>query len=122
MATGNSSPDIDERTLERACQMILFVRTIRPEPGSRIIIEQMVDAAGSVGANRQEASGGSTRTEFRRFNEIALRSAKEAVFWLRVCDRTDMGEASRRVPLLDEAIQIRRILTAIVLSTKRGQR
>ena len=45
-----------------------------------------------------------------------------ATGWLRVCDKTGLGDASRRVALLDEAIQIRRILTAIVLSTKRGKR
>lgn len=47
------------------------------------LVEQFVDAAGSIGGNREEALGGSSRREFARHNEIALRGANESVRWLR---------------------------------------
>jgi four helix bundle protein len=71
--------DLDDRSFRFLCDVIRFVRTIRFEPGGLRVIDQRVAAAGSIAANRQEATSSSSRREFIRFNEIALRSAKEAV-------------------------------------------
>ena len=78
----------------------------------------MVSASGSIAANREEATSASSRKEFIRFNEIALRSAKESVLWLRACGTTELGDARLAAALLDEARQLARILAAIVLSAK----
>ncbi len=111
--------DVDERCFWFVCETISFVRTIRPEPGIRRLIDQLVAAAGSIAANRQEAQGASSRREFIRYNEIALRSARESVLWLRVCQAATLGDVHRVARLLDEAQQLARILGAIVIATKR---
>jgi four helix bundle protein len=113
---------IDERTLRFACDVIRFIRTIRYEPGIRRLLEQLVDAAGSIGANRDEATSGSSRKEFIRYNEISLRSAKESVRWLRVCADTGLGSREKCLPLIDEGKQISNILGAIVVNSKRNQK
>ena len=112
--------DLDERTFQFLCSVMTFVRTIRWEPGINRLIEQLVDAAGSIGANRQEASSGSSRKEFLRFSEISLRSAKESHFWLRACAANGIGNRQSCTLLVDEADQLVRIFAAIVLSTKNG--
>jgi len=111
--------DIDERAFRFLCDVIAFVRTIHHEPGVRRIADQLVGAAGSIRANREEATSASSRKEFIRFNEIALRSAKESTLWLRACDATKIGESNRARPLLEEAQQLARILGAIVINSKR---
>jgi four helix bundle protein len=83
---------IDERAFSLLCDVIRFVRTIRFEPAVRRLIDQLVASAGSIAANRQEASGGSSRREFIRFNEIALRSANETTLWLRSFVETGIGD------------------------------
>ena len=113
---------VDDRALEFVCEVIRFIRTIPADPGIAELSAQLVGAAGSIGANRAEGSGGSSRAEFRRFNEIALRSAKETVFWLRVCQRSRLGDLQGNEALLDEAQQITRILAAVVLTAKRNSR
>jgi four helix bundle protein len=75
---------IDERVFRFACDVIGYVRTIKWEPGINKVIEQLLDAAGSVGANREESHAGTPR-EFVRSNRIALKEARESHFWLRVC-------------------------------------
>ena len=65
--------------------------------------------AASSGANREEALGGS-RGEFRHSNEVALRSANESVRWLRGCAVRRIGTQALRIPLLDEARHLARIL------------
>ena len=120
MSSMHTDPDIDERAFDFLCSIIPFVRTIRPEPGIRRLIDQLVSAAGSIAANREEATSASSRREFIRFNEIALRSAKESVLWLRTFKTTGIGSPAKSAALLDEARQLARILGAIVVNTKRG--
>ena len=87
--------DIDDRAFRFLCDVLSFVRTIKFEPGILRLIDQLVAAAGSIAANRQEATSSSSRRECIRFNEIALRSAKEAVLWLRTCDATVLGDRQK---------------------------
>ena len=112
--------DFDERAFHFFCDVIRFVRTIRPEPGVRSLIEQLMGSAGSIAANREEATSASSRREFIRFNEIALRSAKESVLWVRACESTRIGNTEQAPVLLSEAKQLTRILAAIVVSTKKS--
>jgi four helix bundle protein len=83
------------------------------------LIDQLVGASGSIAANRQEALGASSRREFVRFNEIALRGAKESAMWVRACQETGTGNSERAAALLEEVRQIARILGAIVVRTKK---
>ena len=84
------------------------------EPGIYKVIEQLVDAAGSTGANRHESSACSPGREFVRLNRIALREARESHFWLRVCEAKELGEQRLCKPLVCEADEIKRILGSIV--------
>ena len=112
---------IDERSLRFLTDVLTFVDTIEKSPKTVRIIEQLVDAAGSIGGNREEALGGSSRKEFIRFNEIALRSANETVRWLRACAAKQLGSQPQCVALLDEARQLARILGKIVVTSKRRE-
>jgi four helix bundle protein len=82
------------------------------------LIDQLVAATGSIAANRQEATSGSSRREFIRFNELSLRSAKESVVWLRAFEATAIGNPEVATRLLDEMRQLARILGSIVVKTK----
>ena len=83
------------------------------------MIEQLVRSATSVGANLEEAKAASSRREFTRMVEIALREAREAHYWLRIACHVNLAPDSVLRPLLTEADQLIRILTAIVINTKR---
>jgi four helix bundle protein len=112
-------PGIDRRAQEFTEAVARFVKTITPEPGTRDTIDQLVDAAGGISANRQEATSGSTRREFIRFNEIALRCVKESAVWLRTCHAADWGDRRSRLALIDESRHLKRIFGAIIVSSKR---
>jgi four helix bundle protein len=113
--------DINERALAFACRVIEpFVASLIDKAGHRRIADQLVGAAGGIGSNLEEARAASSRREFVRYNEIALRESRESVFWLSICQRTALGDQIVCEELLDEARQIARIIAAIVVSTKRN--
>ena len=115
----NDENAIDERSFRFYCDVLEFVDSIPRGPKTNGLIGQLVDAAGSIGNNRDEALGGSSRKEFIRYNEIALRSANESVRWLRACAARRLGTPEKCLRLLDEARQLARILAKIVINSKR---
>jgi four helix bundle protein len=60
--------------------------------------------------------------EFVRFVEIALREAREANYWLRICVAIQLGPSDRIKELAGEADQLSRILAAIAIKTKSRMR
>jgi four helix bundle protein len=110
---------INERALDFVCQVIdPFVRSIPDRPGMRRIQDQLVGASGGIGSNLEEAQAASSRREFIRYCEIALRESREANFWLRVCQRTGLGDQAVCGSLLGEGLQIARIVASIVINSK----
>ena len=110
---------INERVLDFVCLVIDSVVSSIPErPGMRRIQDQLVGASGGIGANLEEAPAASSRKEFIRFCEIALRESRETIFWLKVCQRTGVGNQSLCSSLLGEGLQIARIIAAIIINTK----
>ena len=117
----NDDPNgIDERSFRFLCDVCEFADAIPDGPRTSKLIEQLIAAAGSIGSNREEARGASSRREFIRYNEIALRSANESARWLRACVARRYGAREPGVRLLDEARQMARILAKIVLTAKRN--
>jgi four helix bundle protein len=110
--------DIDERSTRFFCDVIAFVETVPLGARTSRIIEQLVDAAGSIGTNRDEANG-SSRGEFIRFNENSLRGANNSVHWLQVCADRKLGSQEKCVTLLNEGRQLARMLSRIVITAKR---
>jgi len=110
---------INERALDFVCVVIdPFVSSIPDRPGMRRLQDQLVGSSGGIGANLEEAPAASSRKEFIRFCEIALRESRETNFWPKVCQRTGIGDQSLCKSLLDEGLQIARIIAAIVINTK----
>lgn len=83
-----------------------------------IIADQVIRAATSIGANLTEARASSSRLEFKKFNEIALKSANEAKYWLELL--ADAGLVDRGVVrgLTTEVSEIASMLASGILKLK----
>jgi len=82
------------------------------------LIDQLLKSATSVGANLEEAKAASSKREFVRYVEIALREARETAYWLRICAVLELAPAAELNKLCGEADQLARILGSIVVKTK----
>jgi four helix bundle protein len=118
MASDDSG--IDERSFRLHVDVLAFLDGVPVRPATKKLIEQLAAAAGSIGGNREEALAASSRREFIRFNEVALRGARETARWLRVFAARRLGTPSECARLLDEARQLARILGRIVVTSKRN--
>jgi len=118
--SGDASQNIRDRTFAFGCDVARFALGLAPRPGVGCVVDQLLKAGTPVGANLEEAKGASSKREFLKYAQIALREAREAVYWLRLCSALQLGHGNDLRVLRDEGDQIARILATIVLNTKRG--
>jgi four helix bundle protein len=76
--------DLRERTARFGESVINFVRRIPLNAITSSVINQLVRAATSVGANYCEADDAESRKDFRHKISICLKEAKETLHWLRM--------------------------------------
>jgi four helix bundle protein len=87
------------------------------------VLDQILDATTSVGANVEEGQGATSHREFRVKYRIALREARESHFRLRVLRRAEVtppDDAAELEWLIDEADQLKRILGQCVVTAERN--
>jgi four helix bundle protein len=115
--------DIRARTylFARECiQLGRRVTALRDSVLNRLVI-QLVDAAGSVGANLEEAAAGQTKPDFTTKNCVSLKEVRETKFWLRqIRDAEPERFGAIATPLIEEAEELRKILTSIVVKSKKN--
>jgi four helix bundle protein len=113
--------DIRERTYLFTRDVIAFGRQVvalRDFVLNRLV-HQLVDAAGSVGSNLEEALAGQSRPDFISKNSIALKELREAGFWLRqLRDAEPKKLGPVTAPVICEAEELKRIVATIVLNAK----
>jgi four helix bundle protein len=104
--------DIHERTFLFAVRIVEFCRDLTDaHPVTRKLSWQLLDAATSTGANLEEADSGQSRRDFIAKTGISRKEGWETVFWLRLIGATDVVCRQPTVLLLDEAVQIAKIIS-----------
>jgi len=113
-----SRSDLKRRCYKFSLEIIGLTDTLPNKRSAWIITDQLIRSATSIGANIVEARASSSRLEFKKFYEIALKSANETKYWLELL--RDAGLADKNIidRLLDEAIQLANMLASGVLKLK----
>jgi len=82
------------------------------------VIIQLRKCGTSVGANVNEGKASSSRKEYIRFYEIALRSSREVGFWFKVIEKGYSFESELFDICKKEIIEIKNVLSTIVIKLK----
>ncbi|MCL7988046.1 four helix bundle protein [Sphingobacterium sp. lm-10] len=111
--------DIKERTFEFSKSVILYVKDFKFNRIFHSLFDQLIRSATSIGANITEGKAGSSKNDFLKFYIIALKSANETEYWLKLIKETLVVEEHSDInSLLKETDEIIRILVAIILRSK----
>ncbi len=113
--------DIKERTFEFAVRIIKFIQTLPPNHAGYKIGGQLLDAATSVGANVEEATGGFSKKDFTYKMGVALKEGRESNYWLRLIKVSGLTAGNELDYLLRESEELRKMLSSIV-KTSKGQK
>ena len=117
---------ITERCFAFAVRIVKLCKFLEKRSDiSKTLINQLLDAATSVGANLEEAVAGQSRADFIHKNAIALKEARESNYWLRLINATGTFETPVRkgiVELEEESSEISKIIGKRIVSTKKNSR
>lgn len=110
--------DIRVRCYQFSLQILAFTDTLPNKRSAWIISDQLIRAATSIGANLIEGRASSSRLEFKKYYEIALKSANETVYWLSMLRDGKIANGSTIDSLIIEAEELGKMLGAGVIRLK----
>ena len=111
--------DIRQRAELFSDDVYAFTLRLRAKSQRHVrLIDQLNDAAGSIGANLEEAQAGESKPDFIHKNGLSLKEAREARYWLRLARARERSMRQAAQPLIEEASEIIAIITAIILKAK----
>jgi four helix bundle protein len=120
--TKEKTVDIRERAFAFAVRIIKLSKFLEKSSDvSRTLINQLLDAGTSIGANLQEAVAGQSKADFVHKNSISLKEARESNYWLRLILATsvfDQAIAEGIKELETESSEIANIIGSIIVKTK----
>jgi four helix bundle protein len=93
------------------CQALYFKK-------ETAIANQLIRCGMAIGANISEAQQAESRSDFIHKMKIAAKEASESLYWLSVCEKSDIHEFQHE--LLSEVNQIIAILSKIIISAKKN--
>jgi four helix bundle protein len=115
--------DIWERTFAFAVRIVKLCKFLEKKSDvSLSLINQLIRAGTSIGANLEEAVAGQSKSDFIHKNSISLKEARETNFWLRLILET--SEFNEQITngikdLETESIEIAKIIGSIVVNSKK---
>jgi len=109
---------IAEKTFTFALKIISLYKGLVAEHKEYVISKQVLRSGTSIGANVNEAIEAQSKADFVHKLSIALKEARETEYWLKLLIGSNYIEPN--TDLLHDIIQIIRILTAIIKTTKDG--
>jgi four helix bundle protein len=113
------STDLRVRSFQFAVDIVRFCRSaLMSDQVLRRLAFQLIDAAGSVGANLEESHAGQSKPDFISKQCIALKEAYESRFWLRVIAASDPRLEPAVRPHLSEATELIAMLVASIKTAK----
>ena len=111
--------DIEKRTFDFSIRIVKLCQHLEERQGvSRTLGRQLLRAGTSIGANVEEAQAGQSKPDFISKYAIALKEARETLYWLRLITATKVLPAERLSELQTEAEELVRIIASIIVSAK----
>jgi len=110
--------DLTERTSAFGEKVVDFAKLIPRNPVTFPLISQFIRSGTSIGANYSEADHAESKKDFEHKIGICKKEANETKYWIRIIVRAEPNLKSQAIVLWKETDELRRIFSAIVLSSR----
>jgi four helix bundle protein len=110
---------IDERSFDFGLRIVKLVQFLPQRIEGWELGKQVLRSGTSIGANVEEGQAAYTKDDFCYRMNVALKEARETHYWLRLISASDIMPADRLGGIIAEADEIKRILGAIVRTSRK---
>lgn len=115
---GSTKFDLEDRTAKFAETVLKFCRGLKLDEINRPIVNQLVRACTSIGANYCEADDAESRKDFAHKIKICKKEARETKYWLKMLIVTNPDCVEELNTFWQEAKELNLIFNAIINSTE----
>lgn len=109
---------IQEKTFNFAVRIVNLNKYLAKMDCEHSLRTQLLKSGTSIGANVQEAINGQSKKDFIAKLHISLKECKECQYWLKLLNKTGFLEDKHFQDINKDAVEIDKILTSIILTTK----
>ena len=109
---------IEEKSFDFAVRIVKLNKYLIEQKREFVLSKQLLRSGTSIGANIAEAQQAQTKADFLTKINISLKETAETKYWLRHLIATDYLDENETRSLLDECVEIEKILYSIVRTTK----
>lgn len=96
--------DITDRTFEFALRVVKLCKHLNEQRiVDRALVNQLIRAGTSIGANVEEAQSGQSRADFLSKMSIACKEARETHYWLRLISASEESIVDQMGDIIQEA-------------------
>lgn len=110
--------DLKQRCFILSAKLIEVADNLPQQASGWVLGNQILRSGTSIGANLTEAKASSSRVEFKKFHEIALKSANETKYWLELLKETKKINKNDADAMLKELDEISRMIASGILKLK----
>ena len=109
-----------DKSLKFAARIVKLHNYLIKEKHENIISKQIIRSATSIGANANEAIYGQSKADFLAKLHISLKETAETEYWLRLLILSDYITETEGESLIDDCLEIKRILIASLNTAKQN--
>jgi len=115
----NPKTEFKNRVYFYTLDSLKFLSSIPENRINRVILNQLLRSLTSIGANIIEAKASSSKKDFARYFDIALKSANETKYWLYLLrDLNEFKYKAKLDEILKETVEISNILASSLLTMR----
>lgn len=111
---------VQQKSFAFAIKIVNAYKYLQTEKKEFVLSKQLLRSATSIGANVEEAIGGQSKKDFISKISISYKEARETKYWLKLLEATNYLETQESKTLLDDAEELCKILSSILVSSKQS--
>ncbi|MCC7533263.1 MAG: four helix bundle protein [Bacteroidia bacterium] len=111
---------IQQKSFAFAIRVVNAYKYLTEQKKECVLSKQLLRSGTSIGANVEEATGGQSKKDFIAKISISYKEARETKYWLNLLTATDYLDEKLSKSLLDDAEELCKILSSILLTTKQN--
>ena len=111
---------IQQKSFAFAIRVVNAYKYLTEQKKEFVLSKQLLRSGTSIGANVEEATGGQSKKDFIAKISISYKEARETKYWLKLLTATDYLDEKLSKSLLDDAEELCKILSSILLSSKQN--
>jgi four helix bundle protein len=110
--------EIKSWTIKFSVSIVRLVKELEVRGVAFSILNQLLRAGTSIGANVHEGRSSSSEKELHRYLRIALKSANETDYWLNVISQAYPDDVPALNECRKELVELQKVLATIVIKLK----